>query len=334
MDLIKTLGLEDPALCVCLFLAASLLMVWRLEALLHRGLEGTALGALVTPYCSGLGNLLFVYFVFRDKADPAQVVTNCLVNNITNLTLVLGVPALLWGLNLGGKAAGKSGTRKGGGAGKRDIEQRISRLSLLFTLGAAGFFSAVFWVLGADGLLDFNDGLILTGLFLFWQAMQVVDVLKHNVRQSRSFDGLFYLDLGVLLVGAVAMYASLEWLVSWLGSQKGGFICAQNLGWLSGWLMVLPNAVLALYYGFKRRADVAYASQVGDGHICIPFCLGLFALLKPLRMPALFETGLLVLVVAIAVHFLLVLLLRGLPRWLGWVLVAGYAVFLWAGLGS
>jgi len=29
--------------------------------------------------------------------------------------------------------------------------------------------------------------------------------------------------------------------------------------------MVLPNALLAFYYGAKRRADIVYASQVGDG---------------------------------------------------------------------
>jgi cation:H+ antiporter len=69
-----------------------------------------------------------------------------------------------------------------------------------------------------------------------------------------------------------------------LSAQEGAFINAGNLGWLSGWLMVVPNALLAFFYAARRRADIAYASQVGDGHICIPLCLGLSAVLGPLTV--------------------------------------------------
>ena len=55
--------------------------------------------------------------------------------------------------------------------------------------------------------------------------------------------------------------------------------------------MVLPNALLAFYYAAKGRADIVYASQVGDGHICVPLCLGLAAAWRPLAIPAFFGTG-------------------------------------------
>ncbi len=70
-------------------------MVWRLESLLHRGLEGTALGTLVVPYCSGLGNLVFVYLLWRENEPAQEIMVNSLVNNVTNLTLLLGLPALI-----------------------------------------------------------------------------------------------------------------------------------------------------------------------------------------------------------------------------------------------
>ena len=44
-----------------LFIAASLLMTWRLEVMTTRGVEGTVLGTLVMPYCSGMGNLIFAF---------------------------------------------------------------------------------------------------------------------------------------------------------------------------------------------------------------------------------------------------------------------------------
>jgi cation:H+ antiporter len=334
-DVIDALGVTSVWTYLALFLASSLLMIWRLEALLKHGLEGTALGTLVMPYCSGLGNLIFVALAASRNVPGQEVLTNCLVNNVTNLTLILALPALFWGLQLdAGKktSAVRSGAKKKSVDATHGTEQQLNKLSLLLTLAAALFFSGIAWALGADGKLDRNDGLVLVGLFLFWQCFQVFDVLKHNVRQRHRFGPLFYLDGFIVLLGAAVLYSSIEWLVSWLSRQQGDFVNASHLGWLSGWLMVLPNALLALFYAARRRADIAYASQVGDGHICIPLCLGISALLQPLTLPPFFEVGLAVIAGASLVHVLCVLLGNGLPRWMGWPLIAGYAWFLAAGL--
>ena len=332
-EFLRTLGLDHPVTFTVLFLAVSVFMIWRLEALSRHGLEGTALGTLVTPYCSGLGNLLFVFIMVRDGGKGSEVMTNCLVNNVTNLTLLLGLPALIWGLQVSPAPGGNEG-RKGRGknAGKQDTEQRLSRLSLLLTMTAVAFFTAAVWALGQDGRLDMTDGLVLVGMFLFWQCFQVFDVLKHNVRQRQSFGLMFYVDIVLLLAGGWVLYESLDWLVTWIGSQKSGFFRAANLGWISGWLMVLPNALLALYYGAKRRAEVVYASQVGDGHICIPLCVGLYALARPLPIPRFFESGVIILGAALLLHFAFLLTVGRLPRWAGLLLIAAYSWFLYEGI--
>ena len=341
--LIESLGLTDPGVYLCLFLVASLLMVWRLEAMLDHGLEGTALGTLVMPYCSGLGNILFVFIVTQHGGPAKEVLTNAVVNNVSNLTLLLGLPALFWGLQVTGSApkataakgrvakasAGKSAS--GGGAA---TGAQINRLSLLLTLTAVVFFTGVTWLLADDGNLSRTDGLLLIGVFLFWQTFQVFDVMKHNVQRKASFGFLFYFDVLLVLASAWLIYETLDWLVAWISAQKTGFVSAANLGWLSGWLMVLPNALLALYWGVKRRAEVVYASQVGDGHICIPLCLGLLAVLTPVAVPPLFITGLQLLLGAAAAHAVLLLVAGGLPRWAGAGFVAAYGWFLWVGLGG
>ena len=328
-DFIDSLGLTSPWTYLGLFLAGSLLMLWRLEAMLDHGLESTALGTIVMPYCTGLGNLIFVYLVVAHDGPTREVLTNCLVNNVTNLTLVLGVPALLWGLAVvpGLPAIGGRGGRRGGDPGPR-----INRLSLLLTLAAVLFFTGAVWILGQDGRLDRRDGFMLTGLFLFWQCFQVLDVLKHNVHQRRAFGVSFYLDLVVVLACAYGLYVSISWLLAWLSHQHGSFVNGSHLGWLSGWLMVVPNALLALYWGWKRRADVVYSSQVGDGHICIPLGLGLCALFKPVPVPGFVETSLLLLLGATALHGFFLLTLGGLPRWAGGLFVAAYGWFLYVGL--
>ncbi|HEY8995419.1 MAG TPA: sodium:calcium symporter [Lacunisphaera sp.] len=339
-DLLDRFALNDPLTYLAVFLGLSLLMLWRLESMLDSGLEGTALGTLLLPYCSGLGNLIFVWLMISRKGDPAEVLTNCLVNNVTNLTLLLGLPALLWGLAVlpAGKGAANSGKAKArkparpakGGGG--DTGAQINRLSLMLTLAAVLFFTGAVWLLGRDGKLNQTDGFVLIGLFLFWQCVQVFDVLKHNVRQRVSFGLKFYADALVVLACAYLLYESIDWLVTWLLAQRHGLISRDHLGWLTGWLMVLPNAVLALYWGWRRRADVVYSSQVGDGHICIPLCLGLFALVKPLPMSGFSNQALLLLLGSAAVQGVFLLVSGGLPRWAGAVLCAAYGWFVYAGL--
>ena len=325
-ELLDSVDLANAWVFFAIFLGVSLLMMWRLEAMLDHGLEGTALGTLIMPYCSGLGNLIFVGLMISQDGAPGDVLINCLVNNVTNLTLLLGLPAMIWGLSVIPNAAGKS---KQAGA-----TNKLNRLSLLLTLAAVLFFTGAVWALGQDGTLSRNDGFILIGLFVFWQCFQVFDVLKHNVRQRVSYGPMFYLDCVVVLLCAGALYESIDWLVTWLTSQDTGFLSVSNLGWLTGWLLVLPNALLALYWGWKRRADVVYSSQIGDGHICIPLCLGLFVLFKPVPLPAFFETSMMLLFGATIIHGLMLLLCGGFPRWAGVAMTAAYGWFVWQGLLS
>ena len=325
----QSTGTWAPWCFLALFVAASFVMLWRLEAMTESGVEGTVLGTLVMPYCSGMGNLIFA-FVLGAKGGPGEeVVTNSLVNNVTNMTLLIGLPTIFWGMSL--LPAAKS--KKNNPCQKPDTkEHQINRLSLLLTLTAALFFTGAVWALARKGRLDSGDGLVLVGLFIFWQCFHVFDVLKSNVRLNKSFTWMLPFDLAVLAIGAYAIYLSTDWLVDWLSGIHSGFISAQHLGWLSGWLMVLPNGMLAFYYAWRGNPEVVYTSQVGDGHISIPLCLGIYALYRPIQVPPLFQAGIAILLGVAVVHFLFVATCGRLPRFMGWLLTGVYAMFLWKGL--
>lgn len=326
---IEAAGAWAPWLFLVLFMAASVLMIWRLEAMNASGLEGTVLGTLVMPYCSGMGNLIFA-FVLATKGGPgAEVLTNCLVNNVTNLTLLIGLPTLIWGMN--GEADGKSKASKKQQQ-KVNQERRINRLSMLLTLTAVLFFTGAVWALARRGRVDFFDGLVLVGLFLFWQCFHVFDVLKGQVRANKSFSWMLPVDLALLALGAYVIYLSTDWLVDWISKIHTGFISAKYLGWLSGWLMVVPNGLLAFYYARRGNPEVVYTSQVGDGHICIPLCIGIYALYRPIQAPPFFQTGLMILLAAAVLHFAAIAIFGRLPRLIGWLLTAAYGVFLYTGL--
>lgn len=326
---LESFGSWSPWLFLALFLAGSLLLIWRLEAMSGDGLEGTVLGTLIMPYCSGIGNLIFAFVMGRRGGSGSEVLENCLVNNVTNMTLLIGLPAVIWGMNI---SPAKSGKAKGGG--RAGATQQLHRLTLLLTLTAVLIFSAACWWLGRDHKFDLTDGGMLVGLFLFWQIFHVFEVLKGNARQNKSLSWMLPIDLALLLVGSYAVYLSTDWLVGWVQHSRHGFINAKNLGWLSGWLMVLPNSLLAFYYAWRKQPEVVYTSQVGDGHICIPFCIGVFALCKSITVPASFNLGLQLLGIATIVHMVFVLLFGRLPRFIGLLLCLAYGVFVWKGLAT
>lgn len=331
---IEAKGAWTPWLFVVLFIAASFLMIWRLEAMSAQGFEGTVLGTLVMPYCSGMGNLIFAFILGQNKGSGADVMTNSLVNNVTNMTLVLGLPAIFWGITVlpsQAKASGKAAPKKKSNAVGKAGE--LNRLSLLLTLTAVLFFTGAVWALGRDGQINSNEGLVLVGLFLFWQCFHVFEVLKSNVRSGKSLIGwMLPLDLAILAIGAYGIYVSTGWLVNWLSQVQVGFISAKHLGWLTGWLMVLPNALLAFYYAWRGKPETVYASQVGDCHVSIPLCLGIFALYSAMPMPPFFHMGMFILLGATLVHFFFVAVFGRLPKFAGWLLVAAYGYFLWKGL--
>lgn len=306
-------------------------MVWALEAMNAGGLEGTVLGTLITPYCTGLGNLLVVFVVGRDNGPGSEVMTNALVNNVTNMTLLIGLPAVFWSMTVLPASGGGKGKQKKKRAGK-NREHEINRLSLLLTLTAVLFFTGTVWALARGGTLDFNKGLVLVGLFVFWQLFHVYDVLKTNVQKNKSLDWMLLVYLAILGVGAYAQYLSIDWLNEWLKHRHSGFFSDKYIGWLSGWLCALPNGLLAIYYGWRGNPEIVYTSQVGDSHICIPLCVGIFALYRTFSISPEFQTGMYILLGATVVHMFCVVVFGQLPRLAGIGLVIAYGVFLYKGL--
>lgn len=318
-------GLLEPWFSLTVFISASFLMIWRLGAMERKGLEGTVLGTVIMPYASGFSNLIFAFIMGRTGGNGALVLENCLVNNVTNLTLLIGLPAFIWGLNIFPQ---KSGNRFSTGPYK---VHRLNRLSLLLTLLAALFFTGVLWALSRDNSLDFGDGLVLAGVFAFWQIFHVFDVLKHNIQRGRSFNWSVFGDFLLVFIGGYAIYNAIEGLVAWIPKTGPGLLVFENLGWLSGTLMVIPNALLAIYYAHGRRADIVYSSQIGDGHICIPMCIGLFALFRPIVVPSALNLGVIIILAVCSMHFVFLAFWGRLPRFAGLLCTGAYGYFIYKG---
>ena len=311
-----------------LFLICAILMVHRLNALERKGLEGTVLGTVVMPYASGFPNLMFALSLGRQGGSGWVLVENCIVNNVTNLTLLMGLPAMIWNLSI--RPAASAGKRR-----KRvSPEHSLNVLSLALTLSALLFFTGSLWAMGRDGTLDFGDGLVLVGTFFFWQLFQVFDVIKYNIHRRRDLKWTILADALLVVAFGIGVFAGIDQLVNWVMAQGPGVFVYDRLGLVSGCLMVLPNAFLAGYYAWIGRVDIVYSSQVGDAHICIPMCIGLFALFSQIQIPADMEKGIFIILGVGLIHLFFIGLLGRLPRIMGLVLTLTYGIFLYFGIVS
>lgn len=318
--------ITHPLVLLALFIGTSFIMIWRLQIMESKGFEGTVLGTLIMPYCSGFANLIFAYVMSRSGNNGGLVVENCIVNNATNLTLILGL-SILFGSSM---AANKGGSKNK--LNTNAVFHRINRLNLLFTLIALFLFTGTLWALAKDQLIDFYDGLVLVALFVFWQVLHVFEILKDNIRKNKTFQWSIILDLLLIAASAYGVYYSVDHLVEWISTVDYQYINVTQLGWLSGVLMVLPNAFIALYYSRIGRQDIVLSSQIGDGHICIPMCIGLFAVFNSIQIPGFFQTGMYVILGAGIVHFLSIALFGRVPRLMGLGLLGGYAFFMVEGI--
>jgi cation:H+ antiporter len=315
--------IDHPLSLLIIFALANALMIWRLHVMESKGFEGTVLGTLIMPYCSGFANLMFALIMSKSASNGGAVIENSLVNNVTNLTLILGLTALFGAAAVASKEKSKQ---------KQTEFARINRLNLLVTLIALFLFTGTLWALGKDGELNFYDGLILVALFVFWQILHVFEVLKDNIRKQRSTHWSIVIDLALIGLAAYGIYYSVDQLINWVTTAESPLFSLAKIGWFSGLLMVLPNAFIALYYAHIGRTDIVVSSQIGDGHICIPMCIGLFALANPIQLPDTFLMGTYLILGAGLVHFLSIGILGRLPRIAGGALVASYGYFLYAGL--
>lgn len=322
-DTIQTYA-AHPLFLLAVFSAATAVMIWRLHVMEGKGFEGTVLGTLIMPYCSGFANLVFAYVMSTSASNGGMVIENSLVNNVTNLTFILGVSALF------GSAVILPKTKA---LQKKHAEfSRINRLNLLFTLIALFLFTGTLWALSNDRELNLYDGMILVGLFLFWQILHVFEVLKDNIRKEKSIHWSIIIDLAIIAASAWCIYFSIDHLVEWVSKTNNPLFSFAKIGWFSGLLMVMPNAFIALYYAHIGRQDIVISSQIGDGHICIPMCIGLFAVFNTIQIPASFQTGIFIILGAGLVHFLSIAVLGRIPRFVGAGFIGVYAFFLYNGL--
>ena len=309
-----------PWALLALYTLSTALILWRLHAMAQRGRSSAVLSAGLLPYATGWGNLCLVWLLLRIDGPTEAIPLNLWTNNLTSLSLMLALPALIWGLKLIPDSQSK----------KSSPASPAVRGPLILNCISFILFSLATWQLGQDGEINRNEGFALLGLFALWQCLQIFQTLKQTPAASTASIPLNVLDGLLILLGGFISLLAVDGILTTLMAQETGFFSIQQLGLLTGALMLLPNAMLAWHYARQQRADAVYYSQLSDAHICMPLCLALCAIFQPLALPTFLLDGLRFLAALALVHLLCLQLLKELPKLVaaGLLAVYAYALFI------
>lgn len=197
-------------------------------------------------------------------------------------------------------------------------------------------------VLGADGLLDRFDGIVMVGAGIGYTAL-VVHGARREMRQASVAPGQeipagggvgeLLLSLALLVAGIAIIVVGADWLVD------GAVELARLLGvtdTLIGLTVVAigtsaPELVTTVISTLRNQRSIAVGNLIGSGIYNICFILGVTVLVPPGGVavePLLLQVDLPVMAAAAIACLVALLTGRTMARWEGGLFVAAYLVYM------
>lgn len=244
------------------------------------------------------------------RGSPDIAVGNIIGSNIGNILLIVGLAALVWPIRATGSTL------------RRDTAVMMVAALVLVPL---------FWLGQLSGLAGLA---LVSGLagYLVWAYLQPGDGGDEGVQSTAPlWQSLLWvgLGLGALMLGA-------GWLVD------GAVSIARDAGISEAFIGLtivaigtsLPELATSLVAAFRRQSDIAIGNIVGSNIFNVLGILGVTAMVAPIPVAERFLTfDLPVMIAASALLTVLLLWRPAIGRGTGVLLLAGYALYLWAAQG-
>ncbi len=281
---------------------------------LRMGVTALAIGLTVIAF--GTGSPEFVLSIEAARAGNGGIALGNIVgSNISNLTLVIGLAALVRPMT---------------------VRSALVRREMPLMIGVTLFLCALL----LDGRLSRPEGLMLVvGAVVYTvssylaakrgETKEVVaefdDALTGSKRSIRFDFGLLSAGLVALLVGAQLLLRGATAIAADLGISQvviGLTIVAVGTS--------LPELATSVTSTRRGEADVAFGNVIGSNVLNILAVLGVAALIRPFEVQGLRSVDLLVMVASAVL--LLPLMWRGsvLNRWEGAMPLTGYVVYMYS----
>lgn len=309
-----------PIWAIILIFVASLAILAKSSAILVRSVTGLArlfrlseyaIALLVMSFATSVSEL-FVGISSAFEQIPTLSLGNILGANLLNISLVIGLPALI--------------------AGNLKVESKIERRNFWFI-----FFLSLFpFFLGIDGVISRGDGIILLLGFISYVWL-IMGEQEYFTKVYNSFDfvgvvrktasNLFLFALGVIL-----LLLSSGFMV-WSAKQVLGAFSLEHL--FFGIIFValgttMPELAFGIRAALSEHGSMTVGNALGSIAFNAAFILGIVSIITPIEISAFSELfNVIVAFVAIFIMFN-IFLYRGenISRREGIFLILAYVAYL------
>ncbi|MFT4778497.1 MAG: cation:H+ antiporter [Flavobacteriales bacterium] len=264
-----------------LLLLGGLALLVAAGELLVRGAAGLALKANISPMMVGLTVVsigtsapeLFASVRAALEGNPGLAVGNVIGSNIANISLVLGITALINPIG-------------------------VSKSLLKFDAPLMVLASLIFIFFAWDLELSFREGAILVGLLFAFIGSLIYrsrkekkqqDALESDVEDLVEYQSKGYPFLILLIIaGCIGLYFGSEWFIS------GARNIASNLGvsdYIIGVTVVafgtsIPELVASSIAALRNQGDLSIGNLVGSNIFNILSVIGITSMVSPLPVDA------------------------------------------------
>lgn len=262
---------------------------------------GTSLPELITS----------VIAVFKDS--PEIVLGNVVGSNITNISLIIGISAVL--------------------VKRMDIEFDLMKVEIPILL----FSALLSYIMMMDGVIDSFDGLVLLMGLLLFLVYTVKQNSEDNVDSSDSEKGTFPVSSVLIFVlSGIAIYFSADYNVKSIIKLSEILNISKEIISVTvvSFGTSLPEIVVSIAAAKRGRYDLSIGNIVGSNIFNTFAVLGIPSLIAPLAISGDMMTVSMPIMMALTFLFFIFLLSKKINRWQGWILILFYSFFILTNLKS
>ncbi|MBQ9844714.1 MAG: calcium/sodium antiporter [Oscillospiraceae bacterium] len=242
---------------------------------------------------------------FQGAADIT--VGNIVGSNIMNVLVILGLSAAI-------------------------VPLAVTKSTIKVDIPFLGAITVLLLILGFDGTISFFDGIILIACF----AAYIGYLISRTIRYSAQVEEeeittmtlskaipLLIVGMGLIILGSnFAVDAATE-IAKILGmSERTIGLTIVALG------TSLPELCTSAAAAIKGNADIAVGNIVGSNLFNILFVVGISSLIIPVPFAQAFIPDMIIAIVTTVFIFVVAKTKRNLPRWSGFVMLAGYVGYM------
>jgi cation:H+ antiporter len=275
------------------------------------GLSPGLIGLTVVSFGTSAPELLVsITAALKGASDIA--LGNVIGSNISNITLVLGISAVVYPIAL---------------------PRSVIKLDYAFTL----IISILFFILAYNGLISLVDGIILLVLLIlinvyFFKTIARIPDDPDDVDIQKLKSTPMYKSILFILGGIAGLYWGSEMFV------ENAIIIAQQFGISDRVIGVtviaigtsLPELATSILAALKKQTDIALGNILGSNLMNILAIIGVTAVVKPIEVSPIFLNNDFIWMLGFTLLLLPIIITKlRITRWEGGVLFGGYILYLY-----